>query len=94
MENVRAIVQEHCNIIQQIIHEEDEHWKEIHAVMNQYVIRFGLFFWNFYNRNLLNPGDIRSRNNYPRSIQKSPPSNIETIEEEEDEEHVSKLLVI
>jgi hypothetical protein len=44
MENVRAIVQEHCNIIQQIIHEEDEHWKEIHAVMNQYVIRFGLFF--------------------------------------------------
>jgi len=45
-------------------------------------------------RNLLNPGDIRSRNNYPRTVQKSPASNIETIEEEDDEEHVSKLLVI
>ncbi len=51
-------------------------------------------------RNLLNPGDIRSRNNYPRTVQKSPASNIDTIEEEdddddeEDEENVSKLLVI
>ncbi len=44
MENVRTIVNEHCNIIQQIIREEDEHWKEIHAVMNQYVFRFLLFF--------------------------------------------------
>ncbi|CAF1108131.1 unnamed protein product [Rotaria sordida] len=77
MESVRTIVKEHCNIIQQIIHEEAEHWKEIHSVMNQ---------------NLLNPGDIRSRNNYPRVVQKSPASNIETIEEEEDEEHISKLL--
>jgi hypothetical protein len=53
MENVRTIVNEHCNIIQQIIREEDEHWKEIHAVMNQYVFRFLLFFclvffFNFY----------------------------------------------
>lgn len=36
MESVRAVVQEHCNIIQQIIGEEAEHWKEIHAVMDQY----------------------------------------------------------
>ncbi|CAF2744583.1 unnamed protein product [Rotaria sp. Silwood2] len=77
MENLRVIVKEHCNIIQQIIHEEAEHWKEIHSVMNQ---------------NLLNPGDIRSRNNYPQIVQKSPASNIDTIEEEEDKEHVSKLL--
>ncbi|CAF0724966.1 unnamed protein product [Rotaria sp. Silwood1] len=78
MENLRAIVKEHCNMIQQIIHEESEHWKEIHSVLNQ---------------NLLNPGDIRSRNNYPRVVQKSPASNIDTIEEEDDdEEHVSKLL--
>jgi hypothetical protein len=35
MESVRAIVNEHCNIIQQIIGEEAEHWKEIHAVMDQ-----------------------------------------------------------
>ena len=44
MEHVRAVVQEHCNIIQEIIREEDEHWKEIHAVMDQYVIKFGSFF--------------------------------------------------
>ena len=48
MESVRAIVQEHCNIIQEIIREEDEHWKEIHAVMDQYVTRdFGFFFGYF-----------------------------------------------
>jgi hypothetical protein len=40
MENVRAIVNEHCNIIQQIIREENEHWKEIHAVMDHYVFIF------------------------------------------------------
>jgi hypothetical protein len=49
-------------------------------------------------RNLINPGDIRSRNNYPQTVQKSPASNIETIDEEDDdddeEEHVSKLVVI
>ncbi len=54
-----------------------------------------MFLLNLHNRHLLNPGDIRSRNNYPRTVQKSPASNIETIEEEDDgEEHVSKLLVI
>ena len=47
-----------------------------------------------FDRNLLNPGDIRSRNNYPRTVQKSPAANIDTIEEEDDEEHVTKLLVI
>ena len=36
MENVRAKIQEHCNMIQQIIHEEAEHWKEIHFVLDQY----------------------------------------------------------
>ncbi|CAF0857254.1 unnamed protein product [Adineta ricciae] len=71
MDHVRAIVKEHCDIIQQIIGEEAEHWKEIHAVMNQ---------------NLLHPGDLRSRNNnYPRVVQKSPGSNIDTIDEETNE---------
>ncbi|CAF1148711.1 unnamed protein product [Adineta ricciae] len=71
MDHVRAIVKEHCDIIQQIICEEAEHWKEIHAVMDQ---------------NLLHPGDIRSRNNnYPRVVQKSPGSNIDTIDEETNE---------
>ncbi len=48
MENIRTIVNEHCNIIQEIIREEAEHWKEIHAVMDQYVSRFLFFFINFY----------------------------------------------
>lgn len=35
MESIRAIVKEHCDIIQEVIHEEAEHWKEIHSVLNQ-----------------------------------------------------------
>ena len=35
MENVRAIVKKHCNIIEQVILEEAEHWKEIHSSMNE-----------------------------------------------------------
>lgn len=40
MERVCAIVKEHCEIIQQVISEEAEHWKDIHAVMNQYEFKF------------------------------------------------------
>jgi hypothetical protein len=47
MENIRAIVNEHCNIIQEVIREEAEHWKEIHAVMDQYVFKILLFFYKF-----------------------------------------------
>ncbi|CAF2257834.1 unnamed protein product [Rotaria magnacalcarata] len=78
MESVRAIIKEHCNAIEQVIQEEDEHWKEIHSIMNQ---------------NLLNPGDIRSRNNnYPRVVQKSPAANIQTIEEvgDDDDDNVNR----
>lgn len=35
METVRGLVQEHCHFIQQILQEEAEHWKEIHAVLDQ-----------------------------------------------------------
>jgi hypothetical protein len=35
MEHVRSIIDEHCLMIRQIIQEESEHWKEIHAVMDQ-----------------------------------------------------------
>ena len=35
MEDVRYAVREHCNAIQQILHEESEHWKEIHAAIDQ-----------------------------------------------------------
>jgi hypothetical protein len=37
MENVRTVIQEHCIAIQQIIREENEHWKEIHFAIDQYV---------------------------------------------------------
>lgn len=43
MDHVRSIVKEHCDIIQQIIHEEAEHWKEIHAVMDQYDLQMLIF---------------------------------------------------
>lgn len=48
MENVRQIVNEHCNIIQQIIQEEAEHWKEIHAVLDQYVYEDFLFILKIF----------------------------------------------
>jgi len=35
MENVRHAIQEHCNAIQQILREENEHWKEIHTAIDQ-----------------------------------------------------------
>jgi len=40
MENVRLAIQEHCNAIQQILHEENEHWQEIHTAIDQYVLTF------------------------------------------------------
>ena len=49
MENVRAIINEHCNIIQQIIREEADHWKEIHAVMDQYVFPCFIILFFFSN---------------------------------------------
>ena len=38
MENVRAIIQEHCNTIQKVLHQENEYWKEIHSAIDQYVL--------------------------------------------------------
>jgi hypothetical protein len=38
MENVRSAIQEHCNAIQQILREENEHWNEIHTAIDQYVV--------------------------------------------------------
>jgi len=99
MMSVRTIIKEHCDAIQEIIREEADHWKEIHAVMDQYVKqkrqRERKRCFDFIERHLLNPGDIRSRNNFPKIVQKSPATNIATIEEEESDgkQHVSKLLV-
>lgn len=35
MEHVRQSIQEHCDAIQRIIREENEHWKEIHSAIDQ-----------------------------------------------------------
>lgn len=54
---------------------------------NLYFLLFFVILISFYyNRNLLNPGDIRScNNNYPRVVQKSPAATIQTIQEEKDD---------
>ncbi|CAF1438955.1 unnamed protein product [Adineta steineri] len=38
MENVRTAIQEHCNAIQQILREENDHWQEIHTAIDQNMI--------------------------------------------------------
>jgi hypothetical protein len=38
MENVRRAIQEHCNAIQQILREENEHWNEIHTAIDQCIL--------------------------------------------------------
>ncbi|CAF3347834.1 unnamed protein product [Rotaria sp. Silwood1] len=38
MENIRTIIQEHCSVIQKILHEENEYWKEIHSAIDQNLI--------------------------------------------------------
>jgi len=38
MEHVRQSIQEHCDAIQRIIREENEHWKEIHSAIDQNLI--------------------------------------------------------
>jgi hypothetical protein len=40
MENARSAIQEHCNAIQLILREENEHWQEIHTAIDQYVFIF------------------------------------------------------
>ncbi|CAF1295782.1 unnamed protein product [Adineta ricciae] len=38
METVRAAIQEHCNAIQEILREENDHWQEIHSAIDQNLI--------------------------------------------------------
>ena len=40
MEHVRNAIQEHCDAIQQILREENEHWNEIHTAIDEYVLRY------------------------------------------------------
>ncbi|CAF5173586.1 unnamed protein product [Rotaria magnacalcarata] len=76
MENVRVAIQEHCNAIQLILCEENEHWKEIHNAIDQ---------------NLITSEDIHRNDKVEQEI---PLANIHTINEaDEDEEHISQLLV-
>lgn len=37
MENLRTFVSEQCRIIADGIQEESEHWREIHAMLQQYL---------------------------------------------------------
>ncbi|CAF4333564.1 unnamed protein product [Rotaria sp. Silwood2] len=72
MENLRAFVTEQCHIISDGIQEEADHWKEIHAMLQQ---------------KLVVPGDLRSYgggNGLPRAVKQSP--NFSQIVEEEEEE--------
>ncbi|CAF1391518.1 unnamed protein product [Rotaria magnacalcarata] len=71
MENLGAFVTEQCRIISDGIQEEADHWKEIHAMLQQ---------------KLVVPGDLRSYgggNGLPRPVKQSP--NCSRIAEEEEE---------
>ncbi len=37
MENIRTIIQAHCNAIQTILQNEHQYWKDIHSAIDQYV---------------------------------------------------------
>ncbi|CAF2876353.1 unnamed protein product [Rotaria sp. Silwood2] len=76
MENVRIVIQEHCNAIQQILSEENEHWKEIHTAIDQ---------------NLITSDDIHRRNNIDHEIPLANIHTINEVDEEEGE-HTCKLL--
>ncbi|CAF0769132.1 unnamed protein product [Adineta ricciae] len=72
MENLRTFVTEQCRIISDGIQEEADHWKEIHAMLQQ---------------KLVVPGDLRSYgggNGLPRAVKQSP--NFSRIAEEDEEE--------
>ncbi|CAF2053216.1 unnamed protein product [Rotaria magnacalcarata] len=74
MENLRTFVNEQCRIIADGIQEEADHWKEIHAMLQQ---------------KLVVPGDLRSYgggNGLPRGVKQSPDFSRILEEEEEEEE--------
>ena len=35
IENIRTIIQKHCDAIQKVFREESEYWKEIHSAIDQ-----------------------------------------------------------
>ncbi|CAF3418670.1 unnamed protein product [Rotaria socialis] len=75
MENLRTFVNEQCRIIADGIQEEADHWKEIHAMLQQ---------------KLVVPGDLRSYgggNGLPRGVKQSPDFSRILEEEEEEEEY-------
>ncbi|CAF3772410.1 unnamed protein product [Rotaria sordida] len=69
MENVRIAIQEHCNAIQQILCEENEHWKEIHTAIDQ---------------NLITSDDIHRHNNIDQEIPLTNIHTINEVDEEEE----------
>ncbi|CAF0928592.1 unnamed protein product [Didymodactylos carnosus] len=77
MENLRTFVDKRRAEIIEAVQEEADHWKEIHALLNQ---------------KLLIPGDVRSYKTLPRAVKQSPSEDLHAIDEEEDEDNVSQLL--
>ncbi|CAF3473467.1 unnamed protein product [Rotaria sp. Silwood1] len=69
MEHVRTAIQEHCNAIQQILCEENEHWKEIHNAIDQ---------------NLITSDDIHRCNNIDQEIPLTNIHTINEVDEEEE----------
>jgi hypothetical protein len=40
MENLRTIIQKHCNAIQTVLQDENQYWQDIHSAIDQYVFTF------------------------------------------------------
>lgn len=90
MEHVRSSVQEHCEAIQRIIREENEHWREIHLAIDQYVGKeLNHCPLSSFYRNLITSADF-----HPREQSQSLVPNVPTTDEvEEDEQDASNLVV-
>ena len=88
MENLRTFVTDQCRIISDGIQEEADHWKEIHAMLQQYDIDQQEDERRLFSltRKLVVPGDLRSYgggNGLPRGVKQSP--NFSQILEEDEE---------
>ena len=46
MENIRIIIQKHCNAIQTLLQDENQYWNDIHSAIDQYV----LLYFRYYHK--------------------------------------------
>jgi hypothetical protein len=42
MENIRTIIQKHCNAIQTLLQNENHYWKNIRSAIDEYVLIFNI----------------------------------------------------